>query len=335
MERILSAIIELLLPLRDLDSPERIKGFLEELGYALPAGVLPPAAPLDFNATMNQSLELAVRLQTAGTWEDKLAALQEVESLVRTVWDGANSLQTSLITDFQATPQFLTKTGFRENFLKRLVDYLIITYLRKTAPRTHSILELLGLISAVDQQEDLADFQSECALQSLHLDRIPELIQSPMSLANELYHWGSNFDSDLFLGKLSQVMMMFGLAGNLLPDDGPTYKEAPGEPKPERQLFMPFLSGGRWPNTYWQFGVRVEGNEPGGNQKKGLAIVPYAEGEVGGSVLLGEVFNWASPSVQAWKTASVFSSAHRPRSKSRKICFPNRFAVRTSRSAWN
>jgi hypothetical protein len=288
MDRILSIIIELLLPLRNLDSPERIKGLLEELGYALPEGILPPDSPLDFKEVMSRGLELAVDLQTAGTWQAKLAALQEAESMVRTVWEGANSLQTSLNTAFQSIPQFLSETDFQDTFPKRLIDYLVIKYLRRTAPRTSSILELIGVSSAVAQGKNLAQFQSECVLQSLHLDRISELIQSPMGLANELYDWESQFDSNLFLGKLSQVMRMFGLAGNLLPDDSPAYKETPQAPDPARQLFFPLLSGGSWPNTYWQFGIRVEGYEPGGNQKKGLAIVQYAEGEAGGSVSLGD-----------------------------------------------
>ena len=33
MEKILAAMLELLLPLRYLDRPERIKGLLQELGY--------------------------------------------------------------------------------------------------------------------------------------------------------------------------------------------------------------------------------------------------------------------------------------------------------------
>ena len=288
MERLLAAILELLLPLRYLDSPQSILALLKALGYALPDDFLPPESPLDFNAAMSESLVLAVRLQTATTWEEKMAALLEAEELVRTLWDGAVSLHTSLNTAFQEVPQFINKTNFQDTFLKRLLDYLLIKFLQKKATRTASILELIGIFSMDSQVEDLENFQSECVLRNLHLERIPMLLQSPGELFTELYGWDSHFDSNLFLGQLTQLTRMFGLAGNLLPDDDPSYAVDPNAPEPERILFFPMFSGGRWPDAYWQFGLRVEAADPVGGQKKGLAIVPYADGEIGADIPLSD-----------------------------------------------
>ncbi len=288
MERILAIILELLLPLRYLDSPQRIKALLTALGYALPEDVDPPPSPLDFKAALSQSLALAARLRTATTREEKLAALAEAVSLAQTVWKGAQDLQDALAGAFNAIPNFLSKTDFQATFPKRLLDYLIVQYLQKKAPRTESILEFLGITSATAQAENLSKFQSECTLLSLHLELIPDLIQSPSSLADDLYAWNSQFDSNLFLSRLALVMRAFGMAGNLLPDDDPNYKPDPKAPEPERLLFYPLVSGGIWPDTYWQFGLRAQAAEAQGGLKKGLAVVPYAEGQVGTSVPLDE-----------------------------------------------
>jgi hypothetical protein len=288
MEKILSAILELLLPLRGLHSPQRIKMLLEQLGYALPPGILPPGSPVDFPVTMSQSLQVAARLRTAATWPDRLAALQDAESLVRLVWEGVTSLQNALTSAFERVPQFLSKTAFRETFPGRLLDYLIIQHLRKTAPGACSILELVGLISATPQAVNAGAFKSECTLYRLHFDRIQRLMESPRSLANELYRWDSDFDSDLCLDKLSEVMLAFGLPGNLLPDDSPTYTRPADPAEASRRLFMPLLSGGSWPATYWQFGVQVEGAQASGNLKRGLALVPYGKGALAASVPLGD-----------------------------------------------
>jgi hypothetical protein len=288
MDWLLAAILELLQPLRYADGPQRVKTLLTALGYALPEDVLPPAPPLDFAATLSQSLALAARLQTAATWEEKLAALQEAESLVRTVWGGAQDLRDTLATAFTAIPQFLEKTDFQATAPKRLLDYLVIRYLQKKSPRAQSIMDLLGVTASTPQVENLAEFQSECNLLSLHLERVPALIQSPLSLADDLYEWESGFDGSLFLSRLALVMRMFGMPGNLLPDDNPDYKTDPDNPEPDRQLFYPLLSGGFWPDTYWQFGLRVQAAEAEGAQKKGLAIIPYAQGQVGASVALNE-----------------------------------------------
>lgn len=290
MEKLLAATLELLLPLRSLDSPEQINSLLADLGYAVPDNVSLPDSPIDFQAAMGESIAVSMRLQTAITLEDRLASLQEAYNLARNIWDGINSLQNSLSAALQTSPQFLNTTDFQNQFLKRLVDYLVITYLQKVAPREYSLLELIGFSESVPQEEDLDAFRSACILRSLHLERIPALIQSPRDVFNELYQWDSQFDSNQFLQKLSQVMVAFGLPGNLLPDHTPGYEPVADQPESERQLFMPLFSGGSWPTTYWQFGIQARGYEPGGNEKKGLAIVPYTEGTVQASVpLIGDL----------------------------------------------
>ncbi len=288
MDQLLSLLLELLLPLRFIDRPEAIKGLLKNLGYALPEDVLPPDLPLDFNAAMSESLALVSQLKNADTLAEKLAAVAQAEDLVRTIWNGAGDLQTTLKNAFQAIPQFLTKTNFEGTFAKRLLDYLLIKYLQKIAPRTWSFLELTGITSAEAQEENLDLYQSECVLLVLHFDRIGALIQSPKDLANDLFAWESQFDSNFLLDKLSQVMNMFGGAGNLLPIDSPIYNVDPQAPDVETQLFLPLLSGGSWPDSYWQLGVHVQPLEADGALKKGLAIVPYADGEVDAIVTLND-----------------------------------------------
>src|SRR5262245_51260082 len=101
MERLLSAVLELLLPLRSIDSPERVRTLLRNLGYALPDSVALPQSPIDFRAAMSESIALSMRLQTARTLEEKLVAIAEAQGLVHTLWAGASSLHGTLVSAVQ------------------------------------------------------------------------------------------------------------------------------------------------------------------------------------------------------------------------------------------
>ncbi|MDF2906101.1 MAG: hypothetical protein K0R34_1422 [Herbinix sp.] len=114
---------------------------------------------------------------------------------------------------------FFNQTNFEETFPRRLLDFLIVTHLKRSYPKIYSVLMLTGFALANDQEEDTDEFRSKCILQVVNWEAVPMLFQDPLSIPASVYDFGGNFNAERFMAYLEQFIRSFGLPGGLYPLD--------------------------------------------------------------------------------------------------------------------
>ena len=134
------------------------------------------------------------------------------------------------------------------------------------------MLHLLGLI------ERLPTSASGEPTRRIHWPRFRLLVEEPSRLAEEVYRWNSDFDADLFLARLLKVMQGASLPGGLYAQADATRAALGNSSTTLQELRFPLFERGVSPETYAQFGVAFAPAEAQGEQKKGMALLPYLMG---------------------------------------------------------
>ncbi len=189
--------------LRAVNSPERAVAFLRELGYEVPAAAIGPALPA--LAAEAGGLTAAVRQLADAEGAGAVAtALVTMLGRVDSAVDAIRALHAELQSTSASIPHI-------EELPRRLTDFLLLDYLERQRPQLHDTLHLLGLIERVPAP------QPGQPSRLVNWERFGLFFEEPSRIADEVYRWNTDFDSDTFLERLFKVMQAAPLPGGLHP----------------------------------------------------------------------------------------------------------------------
>jgi hypothetical protein len=276
-------------PLADgVSSPAQAAGLLARLGWALPPGVadlgltgLTVSDVIDKLLVLLRSTDAeredAILMATRAA--DLLRAIAELLANVKTIVDALPTLPA-------LTADYLARTRIDQELPRRLLDYLLVDYLRTVANGTYRVLKLAGIVDARDMPADTANYQTAHERLSFHPERIGSLLSPSRDWAGETYGWGTNApDLDHLLGNIGDVLL--GLGGTAFLQDMPPELETalngsspPAGTPPFKSLSVHLLRG-IGTDTY-VIGVALNElrSTVVGGTDSGLALTPFALGSI-------------------------------------------------------
>jgi len=252
-------------PLRAIDTPAKAVAFFRQLGYELPAGAFGGAlSNLGSQATQ---LVAAVNTLANATGEVGIGlALAGLMGRLGTTIDAIRQLHVEVQAGGGAGIPGIA------DLPRRLTDFLILDYIHGQRPEAHAVFHLLGLI----EHEPTPPSGQPARL--INWDRFGKIVSDPASIANDVYHWDTDFDVTKFLGRLEEIMRAAGVRGGLY-GQADTTRAALGITRTDlTELRFPILQKGLTPETYSQFGITFSPAEAQGGKKKGIALLPYLMG---------------------------------------------------------
>jgi hypothetical protein len=252
-------------PLRAINSPERAVAFFRQLGYEVPAGAFGGA----LQTLAGQAAGLVSDVRALVDAHDDGETASAIVGLLAHVAATVDAVR-QLLTEVQggagvAIPNI-------EELPRRLVDFLLLEYLNTQRATVHEILHLLGLI---EHNESPAAGQPA---RVIDWDRLGQFFTDPGQIADDVYQWSTDFDTNLFLGRLEKVMRAALLPGGLYSQADTTRTILGNTATDLQELRFPLLQRGFSPETYAQFGITVSPAEVQGPKRKGIALLPYIMG---------------------------------------------------------
>ena len=253
-----------LAPLRSIDSAERAVSFFKQLGYDFSASAFGGTLSNLAGAAGNLAASLQ-SLTTANTDEDTAGALIELLLSIAETAHKISELHSQLETNAPAVPGI-------DKLPQRLIDFLLLDYLDNHNQSSHAVLKLLGLID----HNPLAT--GENVVRKINWERVGDFFNNPGKIADEVYNWSADFDSDELMARLESVIRGLTLPGGLYQQSDVT-RTAVGNTTPGlNEIRMPLFQQGLNPESYAQFGINFTPVEAKGGKKKGIALLPYLLG---------------------------------------------------------
>jgi hypothetical protein len=261
-------------PLQELNRPDDVIAFLDELGYAVP----PSDVNNSLKLTINKFPDLVAGVQQLvhAPEPDKLKKIATLLPILAEVFTQVQGLSNALRSGFVSSSQFFTQAPV-DQLPKRAIDYLIFTYLFRRQPRLFGTLFLTGILD----EETLANnpFQRNGTVKTIQWERISGYLTHPVDVIDQLYQWNSNYDADKFLQRFQLFLQAMAMPGGLYRQSD-SVKQALGNATPNlNELRIPLVTAGWAPDAFSQLGLNLSPAEQiDAQQKKGLALIPYVSG---------------------------------------------------------
>jgi hypothetical protein len=254
-----------LAPLRAVNTPARAAAFCRKLGYEIPPGAF-GGGLAGLSAQANDLIAAVRQLINASGEAAVAAALANLFTRVAATVDAIRQLHTEIEAGGAAG---LPNIG---DLPRRLTDFLLLDFLDRQRPELHATLHLAGLI-----EHDPTPGPGQ-PVRLINWNRLGQVFSDPIGIADDVYRWETDFDSDEFLARLEKVMRPASLPGGIYRQSAATRAALGNTATNLRELRMPVLQKGFTPETYSQFGITVSPAEAQGVKKKGLALLPYLMG---------------------------------------------------------
>lgn len=276
LQQVSEEIASIFLPLRQLDSEDRVNAFFLALGYQLPVG----QSFGNITKIIQKTEDLVTAIeQLAGAstddekWNAVVSLLEKIVAVVSEISTRTDELKTEL----NVIPNFVTNSEI-DKLPKRLLDYLLSYYLWQYHKGIYGVTFFIGLLDEIDKPEDVGKFQPAFKLRAIHWERLPEYFTEPDEIPELLYQWNSDFDSELFINRLYFLFRSFQLPGGLYPQSEKVRTALNSISIDLQELRTPIFENARWPDIHSQFGINVSPVEERGSNKAGFAIIPYVFG---------------------------------------------------------
>lgn len=280
-----------------LSRPDGPAELLSLLGWTLPPGVDDiglAAIDLTGLVTAIESLDAAITAGTTGIALDANYAQVGVE--VARFLDGIDAV----VSGFSALGNYLTVTDIPNQFLPRLLDFLVIEALKTSGSLTISLTSFLGLTELIPFPEDPTVYQSQHTRRVVRWDRVPRLFSDSKGLLAEVYQWGTaNADPTPLVIALGSALSALTASVRARPFPrlaesalvGHDVPEADTDPMPQVMLSIAKaldFSG-------LDVGVSVIGLRPStpGGTDAGIVIAPYVFGSAEQSFPITEQLSFA------------------------------------------
>lgn len=294
IDKVLFECSYLLKPLIRINSAQNVIGFFNELGYKLPASNLFqngfPALISEVDNLIDNAKEIVSNAESENYVEIVKNVKESIESIIYIIND-AESLRNEIERELNTFPEFITDSGIlSEELPKRLIEYLLSIYLQNRFPRLYSIFHLFGF---VEYENIIASNSWEPAsegvvysIRRIYWERIGALFSDPISIANDVYLWNTDFDGDKFLKRLEILLRAFLLPGGIYTQKQSIRQGFGRTDDDNKEIRMPIFQGGVWSESYMELDLNIcpipytpaQGDKP--EQKAGIAIYPYFFGNL-------------------------------------------------------
>lgn len=252
---------------------------IARLGYKLPTGSDLPALFDDVSTSatdLASALEAVVEAYEDGSY-DEPSFLQKVLELVAAIVAAAKTADGLPQRAQAAIPDAAFLQGAKIDELPlRLLDFLLVGYLRREQPLLESLLTILGLVTQTPVEE--GDYNPYFERIEVRWDRIPKWFTDPKAVIIEEYGWGRDpFRAEVLLQRLNAFMWLSGVYGDLLPLPDPT-EAAPASVQLDLPIFRRTIE-----TPLGLAGVLLglhlrRQDDPADKANSGLAIEPYVDG---------------------------------------------------------
>jgi hypothetical protein len=158
---IATEIANVFLPLeRVVASPDQVVILVNSLGWEMPPGSDSlHLAGLNFSVLIDK-IE-AVENLTPEELSDTATVLAKYGELIAAIAKIISDIADLVKALINLPPDYLSKTKFIDEFVPRLLDYLIVEYVAARSPPTYAFLALAGLIEIRKTAADPASYRSE------------------------------------------------------------------------------------------------------------------------------------------------------------------------------
>ena len=262
-----------------VDRPDGPADLLALLGWDLPPGAQDIGlSALDFTAlvTAVENLEAGIAAGTSGSELD--AAYVQVGVALGSFLQGVDAI----VNDFAAAGDYLTQTGIVQQFVPRLLDYLVIQALQTTALLPLGLFTFTGIVEFVPYDADPATYQVRHVRYVVHWDLVPRLFGDIKGLLAQTFQWGQpGADPGPLVAALGTVIA--GLSADLQARPLPRRAEAllvghdvpEADTDPMLQVMLSIIK-----TLGIDVGVSLTGLRPStaGGTDAGLAFAPYLQG---------------------------------------------------------
>lgn len=265
LQTVLTQVGLAMAPLRALKTPAQAADFFRQLGYEIPAGAI-GAALSDVSARADDLAGSVKTLGSATSDSDVLAAIGDVIAKLVATINAIGQLHGQIKSGGGGALPHI------EDFPRRLADFLVLDLLDHRDPNLHTALHLVGLI---EHEPTPATGQSS---RLINWDRFGRIFDKPAQIADDVYKWSTDFDTEKFLARLEALMRAASLPGGVYPQAATTKALLGNAATGLRELRFPILQKGATPQTYSQFGVTFSPAEAQGGKAKGIALLPYLIG---------------------------------------------------------
>ncbi|WNZ46467.1 hypothetical protein Q2T42_01275 [Leptolyngbya boryana CZ1] len=252
-------------PLRSIRTPDQAIAFFRQLGFELPAGA--GGSSLTALATQAGELVEAIRQLLSASGEGAVAsAIATVFARLGTTVDAIAQFKNQVQSSGGASIPNI------DDLPRRLTDFLLLDYLMQQKTQVHEALLLLGLI---EHEPAPAAGQT---MRRINWDRLGTFFTNPIQIANAVYAWESDFDTDKFLARLERLMRSASLPGGRYTQSDTTRTVLGNSSTTLQDLRFPLLQKGFTAETYSQFGITIAPVQAQAGKPKGVALLPYLLG---------------------------------------------------------
>jgi hypothetical protein len=172
-----------------LDRPDGPADVLARLGWNLPPDADDVGlAALDLDDLVSAVENLEALLTTDSTGDDIDAAYLQVGSALAAFLQGLDTV----VNDFSAGGDYLTKTDIVGQFVPRLLDYCVVSALHSASMAPLGLLMFLGVIELHPYQADPTVYQVAHVRQTVNWERVPRLFSDVRGLLAEVFQWGQS-----------------------------------------------------------------------------------------------------------------------------------------------
>lgn len=254
-----------LAPLRAIKTADQGQAFFRKLGYEIPAA----AFGNELSTLSTGAGELIDGVRQLTTASDEAAVATAIAEMFTRL--------EAMVAAIQQLHDHIKASGGRaipnvEDLPRRLMDFLLLDYLDRQRVDLHATLHLLGLI-----EYELHPAQGQ-PTRLINWDRFPLVFTDPARIANDTYHWDTEFDFDKFLVRLDQMMRSSALPGGIYPQSEVARTVLGNTSSELRELRFPIFQKGFTADTYSQFGITFSAAEARDGKRKGFALLPYLVG---------------------------------------------------------
>ncbi len=269
---------------------------LANLGWQMPPGGADIGlAALDLGALVDaiEALNGSISAGTGGVTlaGDYAALLEEVVKIFGEI-DG-------IAGGFAVAGDYLAKTDIQNQFVPRLLDYVVVQALSDGSLMAISFLMFTGILERHPYDADDTIYQTQHVRDVIHWDLLPKVFGDFPGLLKDVYGWGTaTFSPDAAVSALGALLMGISLPNRVraLPRQAESliagHDVPEADTKPSTQLLLSVLRS--LDDVPVDVGVSFIALRPStaGGTDAGLAIVPYAHGGGSETIPLSDTVNF-------------------------------------------
>ena len=271
---------------------DQAKALINLMGWDLPPGIEDIGlAALDLGDFL-EKLDAVIGAPDA-EWEDELAMAVRIGELTLALGNLVLAIQTlaqELPVKLASAGDYVDKTNIHKELPKRLLDFLLTSYLAGKSPLAFAILHLIDVIDYPYFPADPAVFQIEHIRPVIHYGHFKTLVTDPAELARDAYGWNTpDFAAGRFLERLNLLFQTLGMRSRMQVLD-PMAEQIWTGVTPSDDVLVPqlntFLYQERGAVAGFQLGLSIFGARPTstGASDGGFGVVPIVRGQGSGSV---------------------------------------------------